>query len=38
MSRRAIVTLTVLTVVAIGLLFGGQYLWHALLIMHGHRP
>jgi hypothetical protein len=38
MSRRGIVALTVLAVVAIGLFFGGQYLWTALLIMHGRRP
>jgi hypothetical protein len=36
MSRRAIVALTVLAVVAVGLFLGGQYLWNALLMMHGH--
>ncbi|HEX7795877.1 MAG TPA: hypothetical protein VF456_16060 [Vicinamibacterales bacterium] len=38
MSRRTIVALTVLAVVAVGLLFGSQQLWNALLLMHGHRP
>jgi hypothetical protein len=38
MSRRGIVALTVLAVVAIGLFLGGHYLWNALLIMHRHRP
>jgi hypothetical protein len=37
MSRRSIVALTVLAVVAVGLFFGGQHMWNALLIMHGHR-
>jgi hypothetical protein len=38
MSRRSIVALTVIAVLAVGLFFGGQYLWNALLIMHGQRP
>jgi hypothetical protein len=38
MSKRSIVTLTIVAVVAIGLFFGGQQLWNALLVMHGGRP
>jgi len=38
MSRRSIVALIVLAVFAVGLFFGGQHLWNALLMMHGQRP
>jgi hypothetical protein len=30
------VALTVIAVFAVGLYFGGQHLWNALLMMHGH--
>jgi hypothetical protein len=37
MSRRGIVALTVLAIVAVGLFLGGHHLWKALVMMHGQR-
>jgi hypothetical protein len=36
MSKRSIVALTVIAVLAVGLFFGGQHVWHVFLDMHGH--
>ena len=38
MSKRSIVALTIVAVVAVGLFFGGHHLWNVLLVMHGHGP
>jgi len=37
MSKRSMVALTVVAALAVVLFFGGQHLWNALLVMHGHR-
>jgi hypothetical protein len=32
------VAFAVIAVFAVALFFGGQQVWNALLVLHGHRP
>jgi hypothetical protein len=38
MSKRSIIALALVALLAVLLLAGGHHLWNALLVMHGVRP